>query len=89
MSTAVEHVKAHIEPAEPFAIGTRVRIARDDGATIFVGEYGVVNGSFERRYDKNGRVISTTIHSISVRFDTPVDGFSGRWYRPEDLEIVG
>ena len=89
MSTILEQVNAHIGPAEPFAMGTRVRVARDDDATIYVGEYAVVNGSFERRHDKNGRMISTTIHSISVRFEEPVNGFTGRWYRPEDLEIVG
>ena len=65
----------------------RVRVIHDEHPR-YIGEIGTVGTVFEQRRDKRGRIIPATRYPISVRFDRPVDGLIGRWFAPEDLEVI-
>lgn len=69
------------------SVGDRVRVARDE-FPAYVGEYGRIVSIGERRLNKAGHVLGATSHNIEIRFEEPCNGFSGRWYRPEDVEAI-
>ena len=86
----IEQAVALAEP-EPtdtgLKVGDRVRVAYDV-FPVYIGEYGTITRAFERRHGSGGRLIPATSHNLEVTFDLPANGFSGRWYRPEDVERI-
>lgn len=80
-------VLAELANALDITPGTRVRIVADE-FPVYIGEYGTITRAFERRHGSGGRLIPATSHNLEVTFDLPANGFSGRWYRPEDVERI-
>lgn len=69
------------------SVGDRVRIVADENER-YIGVLGVVDAIRTELFTRAGRRVAGSEFCVSVRFERPVLGLTGRWCRPQDIEVI-